>query len=184
MPKMKLPKELTEATNLYAKLSRKAKDASNEANRQKTVLRNTVKNHWQKEQLPVGSYIHAGGLRIRFETNETSAINPERVLELYENEEISRDQLLNMMKIGVTEAKNILGGDQVADFTEKVPGTKMDIRLEELPVENVEDEFVMSAHKVKKRISRRKIYGRGDKAKETGPRTKSGKLVRKIRTKK
>lgn len=147
------------------------------------MLRNEVKTHWTEEQLPIGSYIHAGGMEIRYEANETSAINPERVLELYENEEITREQLLKMMKIGVTEAKNVLGGDQVADFTEKVPGTNVDIRLSELPVENIEDEFVMNVHKVKKRIKPRKLFGQGA-AKPKAERSKSGRPKRNIRTKK
>jgi len=182
MPKEKLPKQIKEAASEYSKLDRKANDATNAANRQKTVLRNEVKNYWTENQLPVGSYIHAGGMKIRYETNETSHINPEKIMELYENEDIDRDQFLRMIKIGVTEAKNIIGGDQVADFTETVPGKNVDIRLSELPVENIEDEFIMNTHKIKRRVQRRKVFGKGqDKKQTTGT---SSRAKRRIRTKK
>ena len=146
------------------------------------MLRNAVKDYWTSEQLPIGSYIHAGGNEIKYEANETSAIDPERVMELYENGDISREQFLRCVKIGVTEAKNVLGGDQVADFTVTEVGNKVDIRLSALPVEHEDDEFVMANHKIKRKIKRR-VFGGGSKPKvrDAAP---SGRAKRKIRTKK
>lgn len=146
------------------------------------MLRNEVKNHWTEEQLPIGSYIHAGGMEIRYETNETSAIDPEKVLAMYEDGDINRDQLLRMMKIGVSEAKNVIGGDLVADFTETIPGKALDIRLSELPVERINDEYVMANHRVKSRVKRRKLFGGGPS--KPVARTQSGRAKRRIRTKK
>lgn len=137
-----------------------------------------MKEHWTKEQLPIGSYIHAGGQQFQYAATETSSIDPEEVMKLYEEGDISREQFLNMVSINAPAAKNVLGGDQVADFTKTVVGNKVDVRMSALPVEQHDDEFVMSAHKVRKKIKRR-VFGT-TKTKET---TKSGRAKRKINTK-
>lgn len=142
------------------------------------MLRNAINDHWQKEQLPIGSYIHAGGQEFRYEANETSVIDPADVMQLYEDGDITKEQFLSMVTIRATEAKNVLGGDQVADFTKTVVGNKVDVRMISLPVEQHDDEFVMSAHKVRKKVKRR-VFGTS-KPKET---TKSGRVKRKINTK-
>lgn len=146
------------------------------------MLRNAVKDHWTREQLPIGSYIHAGGMEIKYEANETSAIDPEKVMELFEGGDITREQFLRMIKIGVTEAKNVLGGDQVADFTVTEVGNKVDIRLSSLPVEHEDDEFVMANQKIKRKIKRR-VFGGTSKPKERGT-VAPVRGKRKIRTKK
>lgn len=153
-----------------------AKDASNTANRQKTVLRNAIKDHWQKHKLPIGSFLRSDGLEIKFEANETSAIDPERVLEQFEEGEITRDQLLRMLSINKTEAKNVLGGDQVADFTITTVGNKADVRIESLPVENIDDEFVMENERIRKKVKRR-IFG----GKKSGDRASAPKRKRRIK---
>ncbi len=118
-------------------------------------------------------------MEIRYEANTTSSIDPERVMELYEKGEISREQFLRTLKINATEAKNVLGGDQVADFTVEDVGTALDIRIAQLPVENIDDEFVMEFEKVRKRVKRR-VFG-GKKPTESAsatvkPRTKRRKI--------
>ena len=138
-----------------------------------------MKDHWAKEQLPIGSYIHAGGQGFQYAATESSVIDPEEVMKLYEAKEISREQFINMIVINAPTAKNVLGGDQVADFTKTVVGNKVDVRMSALPVENHEDEFVMSAHKVRKKIKRR-VFGTTSKPVAT---TKSGRARRKINTK-
>lgn len=144
------------------------------------MLRNAIKDHWTAAQLPIGSYVHAGGFEIRYEANETSAIDPEEVLKLFENEDITRQQFLQMMKISVTDAKNVLGGDQVADFTKTSIGAKIDIRLNDLPVEKVDDEFVMVNANVRKRVKRR-VFGKDTTSAKTV--TPKRKIKRRIKTK-
>lgn len=121
-------------------------------------------------------------MEIKYETNLSSKVDAERVMQLYEKNEITREQFLRMVNIAVAEAKNVIGGDQVADFTVEVPGTTVDIRLADLPVENLDDEFVMANHAPKSRTKRRKVFGGG-----TGTRAKTPaarvKKTRRIKSK-
>jgi hypothetical protein len=90
-------------------------------------------------------------------------IDPERVMQLYEAGEITRDQFLRTLKISATEAKNVLGGDQVADFTVTTVGKTLDIRITSLPIENLKDSYVLENSNIKKRVKRR-LFGGGAKA--------------------
>lgn len=78
---------------------------------------------------------------------------------MYDDEEITRDQMLRMLKIDKQQAKNVLGGDVVAELTEEVVGKEIDVRIATLPVENDDDEFVAVNRAVKKRVKRRKFGG-------------------------
>lgn len=154
-----------------------SKEAGNAANRQKTVLRNAIKDHWQREGLPIGSFARVAGFDIRYEANETSSIDAEKVMELYEAGEISREQFLRTLKVNATEAKNVLGGDQVAAFTVTEVGKSVDIRMDSLPIERIDDEFIMENAKVRKRVKRR-VFGGG----KTAAPVKATRSKRRIKT--
>lgn len=100
----------------------------------------------------------------------------------YENGDITREQFLRMVSIGKQEAKNVLGGDQVADFTVKVIGKKVDVRMSQLPVEQMDDEFIMERGLVRTKI-KRKVFGRSGQAKVAAPVAKEKRKVR-VRVKK
>lgn len=146
------------------------------------MLRNAVKDHWTREQLPIGSFIHIAGMKVTYGANESSIINPDEVLKLFEAGEISRERFLQMLTIKSTEAKNALGADQVADFTVTVAGTKADIRMEKLPVEQADEEFVMAASKIKKRQILRRKFGGSSKAETTAKSVKGARPRRAIKT--
>jgi hypothetical protein len=157
MPREKLPKTLKAAVSEFAGLLEKAKEATNAANRGKTKLRNAVKGHWTENGIPVGSFIRSDGLEVRFEATESERIDAERVLQLYEDKKISRDQFLRMVSIGKAEAKNVLGGDLVLEYTVKEVGQKADIRVSQTPIEQIDEEFIEIQRK--ERIRRRKPVG-------------------------
>ena len=184
MPKQPLPKIMKTEVDEFVKLDRLSKDASNAANRQKTKLRNAIKNHWTVNQLPIGSFIRAGGIEFRYEATESSIIDPEEVLSLFEKKEITREQFLSMMKVSATDAKKVLGGDQVADFTTTVIGDTVDIRTQSLPVENEDDEYIMEAHKVRKKVKRRVFGGKAKPTERTPSKTRPRKRAIKTRTSK
>lgn len=177
MPKLKVPEAIKEAVTQYTKLAAVSKEAGNAANRQKTVLRNSIKDHWQREGLPIGSFARVQGFDIRYEANETSSIDTEKVLELWEAGEITREQFLRTIKVQSTEAKNVLGGDQVAAFTVKEIGKSVDIRMDAVPIEQIDDEFIMENAKVRKRVKRR-VFGGGN----TTPTAKTTRPKRRIKT--
>jgi hypothetical protein len=85
-----------------------------------------------------------------------------------------------MVNIQTTPAKNILGGDQVADFTRTAVGNNVDIRVKELPVENQDDEFVLANHKVRTK-TKRKVFGGKSKAVQNTNQNK-GRSKRRIIT--
>lgn len=156
----------------------KGREATNAANRKKTEFRNGVKNYWTAEQLPIGSFIRAGGFEFRYEATETTSLDEEAIFKLYEDGEITREQLLRMIKIDAKEAKNILGADQVADLEVKSVGDKLDIRMESLPVEQAEEEFVAVRRLVRKKV-KRSVFGKEREArKQPVAETKPGRKIK------
>lgn len=161
MPRLKLPDELKKHAVDYAKQRDKARVETNAANRLKTTLRNAVKKHWLAEDLPVGSYIRAAGLEFRFEATENSVIDINYIYKMVEDGEITMAQFLSMLKVDAKAAANVLGGDVVADATTTKVGNKADIRVDTLPVENADDEFVEEKSIVKDRkMVKRRSFGR------------------------
>jgi hypothetical protein len=179
MEQRPLPKELKASAVAYAKSHEAAREAANLDNRTKTELRNAVKAYWSEEALPVGSFIRASGLEFRYEATKSTVIDPDKVLELYEKKIITREQFLRMVSIAKGEAKNVLGGDQVAAFEIEEVGDKIDIRVETLAVENANDEFVAVQEVVKTKTTKRVVFGGHKLQKEvaavktvTGPKLK------------
>lgn len=183
MQREKLPERLKEVATRYATSHREARDATNAANRIKTELRNAIKDYWQAEKLPIGSYIHAGGFEFRYEANETTELDAAVVLDMYEKGEISKEKFLQMISISRSEAKNILGADVVADLEVTTVGNKMDVRIESLPIENVDDEFVAIVRTVRKKI-KRSVFGKAAAEREasTQPKQSIASGKRRIKT--
>lgn len=125
--------------------------------------------------MPIGSFIRSGGLDIKYEATENVKLDTEKVFALYENGEISRDQLLRMISISKSEAKKIIGGDQVAEFEITVTGDSADIRIENTPLEYIDEEYI--GVMVKEKPKRRRRIGRRAK-----PTTKTPARKRKIKT--
>lgn len=181
MQREQLPPALKAVAFKFAAAHVKGRDATNEANRIKTELRNAIKAYWTEQQLPIGSFIRAGGMEFRYEANETTSLDSEAVLAMYEKKEITREQFLRMMTISKSEAKNVLGADMVADLETTSVGDKLDVRIETLPVENVDDEFVAVRRNVRKKI-KRSVFGQAAQAKTEAPQQASTGVKRRIKT--
>lgn len=158
----KIPPNLRKSVKEFVDAHEKGREASNAANRLKTELRNTIKSVWTTMELPIGSFIRTGGMEFRYEANESTEINNEPILEMFLKEEITREQFLRMFKVDSKEAKNILGADQVADLEVKTVGDKLDVRIENLPVEKGEDDYIAVASVIKTNRKRR-VFGSGTK---------------------
>lgn len=98
-------------------------------------------------------------MEFRYEAAESEKLDADAVLALYENEEITREQFLRMVNIDKTQAKNVLGGDQVAELTVKEIGNNVDVRIKQLPIEQIDDEYVEVKRKVKPK-RKRSVFGR------------------------
>lgn len=182
MQKEKLPKKLKSEVREYVAVQRASKDAGNAANRQKTKLRNAIKAHWAENDLPIGSFVRCDGIDIKYEANESAKLPTEEILKMYEDEEITRDQLVRLLNVDRTQAKNILGGDVVADIEVKEVGKTVDIRVSETPIDEIDEEFVGVARKVRMRSkpkARKRIGGSGKVA-----ATPKRKVRRKIKVSK
>lgn len=146
------------------------------------MLRNAVKAHWVSSGLPIGSFARSDGYEIRYEAASSEIIDADEIMKQYENGDITREQFLRMISIQKTEAKNVLGGDQVAELTVTEVGKKLDIRLTSLPVENLDDAYVMENSNVKKRIKRR-VFGNKSKTPVSKPRSRKRNIKTRTKTK-
>jgi len=179
MPRLKLPEKLKAHATAFAKQQEVARLESNTANRLKTALRNAVKAHWTAEELPIGSYIRAGGLEFKFEATETSVMDVAKIYGMIEDGELTIKQFLSMCKIDSKQAANVLGGDVVASCTTTKIGNKADIRVDTLSVENAEDEYIEERSAIKTRTKRRVIGSAKLKVAEPAPRQRRRILTRK-----
>ena len=98
-------------------------------------------------------------MEFRYEAAESEKLDAEAILELYDNEEITREQFLRMINIDKTQAKNVLGGDLVAELTVTETGKTVDVRIRQLPIEHLDDEYVEVKRAVKMR-RKRSVFGR------------------------
>jgi hypothetical protein len=186
MPRIALPKHLKEAAQTYAALHEAGRTATNLANKGKTVFRNIIKDYWQKEGLPIGSYIRTGGTEYRYESNETTSLDAAAIVQMYENEEITKEQFIRMFNVDKGEASKILGGDVIASITITSIGDKLDVRTEDLPIEDAKDECVVINEDVRKKINRSmfgnknriNIASRKQEAMEAAPAKPAKKLRR------
>ena len=121
-------------------------------------------------------------MEFRYEANETTSLDEDAILKMYDDGDITREQFLRMLSITRSEAKNVLGADVVADLETTSVGSKLDVRISTLPVEQHEDEFVGIERVVRKKIKRR-IFGSGEqRAAATGTVKPLIRSKRKIKT--
>lgn len=110
-------------------------------------------------------------MEFRYEANETTSLDTDAILNMYDKEEITREQFLRMLSIKASEAKNVLGADVVADLEVKTVGDKLDVRIDTLPVEQEKDEFVAVVRLVRKKI-KRSVFGQSAEAREAKAKNK------------
>ncbi|QXN72541.1 hypothetical protein RCKICKAPOO_75 [Rhodobacter phage RcKickapoo] len=93
-------------------------------------------------------------------------IDPEYILKLYEKKQITREQLLRVMSVGKADAASELGGDIVLAATVTKLGKKADIRMSDLPVERLNDEYILEADRANI-PSRKRIVFKAKAAQDT-----------------
>lgn len=164
--KHKLPPALKAAAKAFRDAYEKQREATNAATRCKTALRNAVKDEWVRRQLPTGSSVVVGGSEFTFAVTESEVIDPEFILKLYERKQITREQLLRVMSIGKADAASELGGDIVLAATVTKLGKKADIRMSDLPVERLNDEYILEADRANI-PSRKRIVFKAKAAQDT-----------------
>ena len=127
-------------------------------------MRNAIIAYWTGNKLPIGSYMRMGGSEFRYEAAESTSYDTDAILQLYDDEDITREQFLQLMKIDPKQLGNVLGGDVAADLSTTTLGDKLDVRISELPVEHDDDEFIMVERNVRKK-KKRSVFGKRADAK-------------------
>lgn len=145
MSDISVSKKLLASIKKYMKMTGEAKEAGNAANRQKTVVKNDLVAFWQGKKLPAGTIIRVRDLELTYGPTDSEKFPIEKWLELYEQEDgvIDREQFLSALTVNKDKAKKILGEDQVAAMSEKVTGTRSDIRTSERTKGNIEGSEVI-----------------------------------------
>lgn len=172
MAKLPVPSELKKQVATYLKQHNEARELTNAANREKTALRNAIKDHWLEAELPIGSSIRIGGIEFLYEANDTTVIDVEALLTAFEAGDISRKQLLDMIKATSSDVSRVMGADFAADNTITQPGTKVDVRMNSLPVENQKDEYILIKRKERPTIRRKTNKAKPQKTAAKGRRIK------------
>lgn len=137
-----------------------------------------MKAEWASNQHPVGTFIRSGGLDIKYEASDSVKIDAEGVLKLYEADEITREQFVQMLNIDKTQAKKILGADQVMDLEIEVPGKDADIRVSDTPIDEIDDEYIAVTSKPIRSKPRKKFGGKPTSKAAVASRPKSRRRVR------
>lgn len=125
------PKAVLEVRKWH-KLKLIASEASNEANRQKTIAKNAIILHMQGEGLKPTAHLAVEGTDFHFGVTESQTITAEKWHELFKSGEITEAQYFRALSVGNEKAKLELGEDQFVTHAVKVTGKKADIRITEL----------------------------------------------------
>lgn len=158
-----MPKANTTVVKLvreFLELDQVAKEATSILNKKNTELKNAVKKALEENKAPYGSYYVVDGVRISFEASVSDGIAAEDLMDQYEQGDITREQFLACVKVGMEDTKNTLGGDVVEALKQPITGKTVDLRKKTLPVEEhtkVPQLVIVGAPVVK----RRKIGGTG-----------------------
>jgi hypothetical protein len=140
------------------------------------VLRNAIKEYWEKNNLPIGSFIRCSGEQITYEANETEVLDEAAIFKRYKDGEMTEEQFLGLIKISITDARKVLGADVVAKHTVKKVGAKLDVRFDDLPVESANDEFIF-VNEVVKEQKKRRVFGATKPSVETTKPTMRRKII-------
>lgn len=116
----------------YMALADDSKLATNALNRQETQLRNALVAIVNKEALTAEDEVRLGEVGYRYDYAVADKVPPEKLLEMLENEEITRQQFLDSITVQKADAERIIGSLIIGKLVEKVKGTKADVRRRKL----------------------------------------------------
>lgn len=125
-PKLeKLRKEVLE----YGGLLEVAREATNDANRQKTVVKNALLDVLKSGEHNVNSGVVVNGVVYRYVPNETEIIDPRTWHRLYMDKKISENQYFAALSVAMGEAKKAVGEDQIPDISTRTMTKSADLRI-------------------------------------------------------
>lgn len=131
--------------------------------------------YFAANKIPQGSYIVLDGVRFDYNATERDVVDTSTLLQMYEDEEISRESFLDMIKPDAKVVATKLGADLAADLITKDVGSTLDLRLTELPVEQAKDEYVNVERIVK---TRRRLSKEGATRKQLAGKPKIGRRIK------
>jgi hypothetical protein len=126
------------------------------------------------------------GMEFTYEAVKTETVDTDAILKLYDDGEISREQLLKIIKADKSATGTVLGGDVAADLLVTSIGNKVDVRYNDLPVEQADDEYIAVRPQIRKKINRSK-FGRDASLREKAKaitNTQARPVKRRIKTRK
>lgn len=113
----------------YLDLRGAARAATNEENRGRTRLKKLMKDHIADNNYPADYGIGIGECLITYGLAQSETIPAEKVVELYNNGQITAEQLAEVIKVQKEDAKRVLGADVVENLCEVTAGKEMDVRI-------------------------------------------------------
>lgn len=106
------------------------KDATNEFNRKNTVAANLFKKLLSENDFPAGTAVEIDGTKFTWAVSEGREIDPREWYKLWQDGEITEDQYFECLAVGKTDAKLVIGEDQVETISIDTKGSKADIRVD------------------------------------------------------
>lgn len=117
----------------HTQLKELARQSTNDANRQKTTVKNAVKGYAQAEKFGPSDEIHIGDTAYKYDVAYSDKIDTDAFLKLFEEKKIDRPTFLQCIGIAKDKAKLLIGAHVLKDIIqENIPGKTFDIREREL----------------------------------------------------
>lgn len=112
----------------WLRLDRVAKDANNEANRQKTQLKKAYRQYARDEGISPDDAIVIGEEALRLDVAYAEIIDPNDLYALLQEGKITEQQFLRSIKVQKEDCELHCGAFIVQDLSRKVAGKDIDIR--------------------------------------------------------
>jgi len=139
-----------------------AKDATNAVNRGKTILKNVFKDGIKNRQFVIGTYVLHGGYRFDYSQTESTVIEANDFLALYESGNITRDQLLKCVSVQKGSVDTYIGSDVALRLAKNKIGKEFDVRVTQLDIDS-ENESVVVVPETEQPIIRKRSLARNTK---------------------
>ncbi len=117
------------AVKNFKKLAQAAKDATSEANKAKTSLKNSLIAYRKQNDIDPAATLQVDDEIYAYAPAIAEKINPKLWYDLLKRREISEEQFFDAISVSVTEAKTIVGEDRVIAMRETVIGKTYDVRI-------------------------------------------------------
>ena len=126
-------KTILKHIRLYKKLEVVRKEATNEANKEKTKLKNALVAFLRDGKHAVGTALRVEDSLYTYGTSESSVIPPDAWLRMWEKGYITKEQFLEAISVAKGVANNLIGQDQVKHIEQVKKSSTADLRTEKVP---------------------------------------------------